>query len=373
MGKSVLRENKTCLNCGYVVGNKFCPNCGQENTDTRKTFHHLFIHFFEDLTHYENVFWKTIICLVYRPAVLTKKYMSGKRLSYLSPIRLYIFISIVAFFLIAIIPNKSNTDDFIEIKADDLIKINPSSKTKNETAEELITDSLKSKELIFQSKKIKELNKSGILNKEETDTLQKVLKNYRENKEEPFLDFGYNSVEEIDSIQKYAPESNKLSSIEYWFIKKIEIVKEKNTKEEILEKFNTSFFNNFSKVLFIYMPIFAFILWLFHDKKRWYYFDHGIFTLHYFSFLILMVLLFFLIDKGFSLLEKTDIIDIIYLTIKIIGYSWMVFYFFIARRRFYEEPHVFSALKSLLLVFINLFFIIIILSVFAFYTFINLH
>jgi hypothetical protein len=30
------------------------------------------------------------------------------------------------------------------------------------------------------------------------------------------------------------------------------------------------------------MPIF--FLWLFHNKKRWYYFDHGIFTLHYFSF-----------------------------------------------------------------------------------------
>ena len=200
-----------------------------------------------------------------------------------------------------------------------------------------------------------------------------MLKDYRENKEEPFLDFGYNSVEEVDSIQKNASESKKLSSIEYWFIKKVEIVKQKNTKEEILDKFNESFFNNFSKVLFLYMPIFAFILWLFHDKKRWYYFDHGIFTLHYFSFLILMVLLFFLIDKAFSLLEKSTIIDAIYLAIKSIGYFWMVFYFFIARRRFYKEPHVFSALKSFLLLFINLFFIIIILSVFVFYTFINLH
>ncbi len=373
MGKSILREDKTCSNCGYVVENKFCPNCGQENTNSRKTFHHLFIHFFEDLTHYENVFWKTILCLVYRPAVLTKKYMSGERLSYLSPIRLYIFISIAAFFLIAIIPNKNNTDAFIKIKTDNFTSINPSSKTKNETAKKIITDSLKSKALLFKSKKIEGLTKSGILNKKEADTLQKVLKNYRENKEEPFLDFGYKSVEEVDSIQKNASDSKKLSSIEYWLVKKIELVKQKNTKEEILEKFNISFFNNFSKVLFIYMPIFAFILWLFHDKKRWYYFDNGIFTLHYFSFLIIMVLLFFLIDKGFSLLEKTAIIDTIYLTIKIIGYSWMVFYFFIARRRFYGEPHVFSALKSLLLLFINLFFIIIILSVFVFYTFINLH
>lgn len=93
MSKKILRKDKTCLNCRYVVENKFCPNCGQENSDTRKTFHHLFLHFFEDLTHYENAFWKTIKNLILKPANLTKEYLSGKRLSYLAPVRLYIFIS----------------------------------------------------------------------------------------------------------------------------------------------------------------------------------------------------------------------------------------------------------------------------------------
>ena len=111
MSRSPLRKDKTCLNCNYVVENRFCPNCGQENTDTRKTFYHLFIHFFEDLTHYENAFWKTIRNLILKPASLTKEYLSGKRLSYLAPFRLYIFISFVTFFLITILP--TNPDDLI--------------------------------------------------------------------------------------------------------------------------------------------------------------------------------------------------------------------------------------------------------------------
>ena len=111
MSKSPLRKDKTCLSCRHVVENRYCPNCGQENIDTRKTFHHLFIHFFEDLTHYENAFWKTIKNLYFKPASLTKEYLSGKRLSYLAPVRLYIFISFVTFFLIAVIP--SNEDAFI--------------------------------------------------------------------------------------------------------------------------------------------------------------------------------------------------------------------------------------------------------------------
>jgi hypothetical protein len=108
MAHNKIRDDKTCLNCRYVVELKFCPNCGQENTDSRKTFHHLFIHFFEDLTHYENAFWKTIRNLLFKPATLTKEYLSGKRLSYLAPVRLYIFISFITFLLIAMFPVKIN-------------------------------------------------------------------------------------------------------------------------------------------------------------------------------------------------------------------------------------------------------------------------
>ena len=106
MSKNTIRKDKTCLNCRHVVENKFCPNCGQENFDTRKTFHHLFIHFFEDLTHYENAFWRTIKNLIFKPSALTKEYLSGKRLSYLAPVRLYIFISFLTFFIISIFPDE---------------------------------------------------------------------------------------------------------------------------------------------------------------------------------------------------------------------------------------------------------------------------
>ena len=93
-----------------MVEHRFCPNCGQENTDTRKTFLQLFVHLFEDLTHYENSFRKTIRNLIFKPASLTKEYLSGKRMSYLAPIRLYIFISFVTFFLFSILPDSSGEE-----------------------------------------------------------------------------------------------------------------------------------------------------------------------------------------------------------------------------------------------------------------------
>ena len=186
MSHNKIREDKTCLNCRHVVELKFCPNCGQENSDSRKTFHHLFIHFFEDLTHYENAFWKTIRNLLFKPSTLTKEYLSGKRLSYLAPVRLYIFISFITFLLIAMFPSK--------VKGD----IDKSEKAL-------------SKELAK--------NTQGLSKKDEDKY------------------FHLKSMKEIDSIQKYGKESSKLNATSYWLYEKAVHVTENNTKRKIIEKF----------------------------------------------------------------------------------------------------------------------------------------
>jgi hypothetical protein len=351
MSKNPLRKDKTCLNCRYVVENKFCPNCGQENIDIRKSFHQLFIHFFEDLTHYENAFWKTIVNLLLKPATLTKEYLSGKRLSYLAPIRLYIFISFITFFLIGVFPNQKLQ----------LFDVN----------------SKKISEIVSTGKEFKknELVLPDSLAKDNLDSIQSTIKKsieLNEQAKKPF-NFGIRTVRELDSIQEFGKEEDKYGSFEYSIIKKILTVTENNTIDEIIAKFRESYLHNFPKVLFIYLPIFAFFLWLFHNKKRWYYFDHGIFTLHYFSFLLLLILILFLTDKIFLLFEKSSILSFISGFIYFAGFGWMIYYFFPAHHRFYGESRLISFIKTIFLFFINLIVIILLLLLFTFYTFINLH
>lgn len=321
MSKSTLRKDKTCLNCRYVVENRFCPNCGQENTNTRKTFHHLFIHFFEDLTHYENAFWKTIKSLLFKPAALTKAYLSGKRLSYLAPVRLYIFISFITFFLITVFPNND----------DGSVSSNDKKVIENSFKEEIIKK-------------------------------QKIT----------VYGLEFNSLKELDSIQKQDRPSEKLSDFNYWVAGKVLAIAENNTKNELVEKFIESFLHNLPKVLFIFMPFFAFNLWVVHNKKRWFYFDHGIFTLHYFSFLLLIFLLLFLTNKIVSFFQESSILTFMSVAINLLGFGWMAYYFYPAHHRFYRETHLVSFLKSSFLFLINFIIIIILLIAFAFYTFINL-
>jgi hypothetical protein len=350
MSKNPLRKDKTCLNCKYVVENRFCSNCGQENIDIRKTFHQLFIHFFEDLTHYENAFWKTIRNLLLKPSTLTKEYLSGKRLSYLAPVRLYIFISFITFFLIGIFPNQKLN----------LLDVN----SKNTTETKDIREEIKTNEIIPPT----------YVSKNDLDSVQKTIQSKEINPQtDKTFNFDIKTVRELDSIQKFGKEKDKFGSFEYSIIKKALTITEKNTNDEIIAKFRESFLHNSPKVLFIYLPIFAFFLWLFHNKKKWYYFDHGIFTLHYFSFLLLLILILFLTDKIFLLFKNSSIASFISGLIYFGGFGWMLYYFFPAHHRFYGESRLISFLKTIFLFFINFIIIILLLLLFAFYTFINLH
>lgn len=363
MSKHTIRKDKTCLNCNYVVENRFCGNCGQENTDTRKSFHHLFVHFFEDLTHYENAFWRTIKNLIFKPSSLTKEYLSGKRMSYLAPVRLYIFISFVTFFLLTVIPENYNTPE---------VTLNEKEKAKTEKATTL-KDSISE-----EQKKIIELEQKGIITKKVSDSIQKYLveaQKDRKEEENDFTLFGnyYKSVEEFDSIQEHAKPEDKMNAFSLYLNRKMQIVQDKNKdKKELEEKFLESFVHNLPKALFFYMPLFAFVLWLFQSKKRWYYFDHGIFTLHYFSFLLLGLLIIDLVGYLLSFFDGYWLFTVIDYIFKSVAILYMLYYFFPAHHRFYQEKRIMSIFKGIVMFFINFFSIAIILVCFAIYSFINI-
>lgn len=305
MGHGKIRIDKTCLNCNHVVENKFCPNCGQQNTETRQSFHYLFTHFVEDLTHYDGSFWKTIKALLFKPGRLTKEYLEGKRLKYVPPVKLYIFISFVAFLLPKFLPEYS----------------------------------------IFGPERVKKEKESIYLKTDAKDSIYGVSDR----------NISINSIKELDSLQNVLPENEKISFIEYYGTKTLIKLESDKNQGELVNKAFESFIHTLPKVLFFYMPIFAFFLWLFHDKKKFYYFESGVFTLHYFAFLLLSTTALIIISWFIDLLYYFDFISKVCIIIFLL-YSF--FYFFRAHSSFYGEQKVISRIKSLALFFINVILII---------------
>ena len=86
-----------CLNCGNIAHDSFCASCGQKTKIHPHNFWSLAIEFIADYFHYDNKFFKTIKTLTVCPGKLTQDYRSGKRAAYLHPIQLYIFMSALGF------------------------------------------------------------------------------------------------------------------------------------------------------------------------------------------------------------------------------------------------------------------------------------
>ena len=127
-------------------------------------------------------------------------------------------------------------------------------------------------------------------------------------------------------------------------------------------------FHNLPKALFLYLPIFAFFLWLFHNKKKWWYFEHGVFTLHYFSFLLLIILVLSLLSKLIQIIDSKFIDSLLYILIAITA-VYSLLYFFLAHHNVYKYRGrksfvVGSALFTLN--FMAFMFVVIVLSVISF-------
>jgi hypothetical protein len=326
MSHGKLREDKTCLNCGHQVEEYYCTHCGQENVETRQPFYFLITHFIEDFVHYDGSFFKTIKTLFLKPGIITNEYLSGKRNSSVNPVKMYIFVSFVTFFLIAVIPSKSSINNE---KINDTTQVEVLNKQKEQV-----------------KKNIDSLNVNGIITKNQKQLINSTI----ENGEEINLD-----KLDPNSIKKIEIEVDKKAPILTRFITKYRELRSNDvTIEDIVENIVEHTLKLIPKALFVYMPIFAFLLWLFYNKKKYWYFDHGIFTLHYFSVILISVLLIYLLTTLSTYIEIKFIVAIIRFVAFLIGLYTIVNFIYGLRRR-YQEKRIITLIKGILLIGINSF------------------
>lgn len=101
---------KNCPNCNTVVSKtfKYCPECGQEAKLDQKVGS-LITHFLNDYFTFDSKIIRSIVPLITKPAFLTQEYMKGRRVKYIQPLRLFIFLSVI-FFLVLSWTNSTEVD-----------------------------------------------------------------------------------------------------------------------------------------------------------------------------------------------------------------------------------------------------------------------
>ena len=90
----------SCRNCGAATSGNFCIQCGQAthlHVPSAREFLHEFIAHYVAL---EGKLWHSLKLLIFKPGLLTREYIEGRRVRYVEPLRLYLSFSIIFFFVI---------------------------------------------------------------------------------------------------------------------------------------------------------------------------------------------------------------------------------------------------------------------------------
>ena len=163
---------ETCKNCEkqFKAGFNFCPYCGQKSKD-ELTLGVLFYNTISNYFSFDARFFKSYIPLMFKPGYLPHKFVEGKRLLYLHPAQMYLFISVVFFFLFSII-TRETTEEF-----DTALKkgFNKSEAVLDTIQSKVLTDSIYTKEVLKTLKNSK-LNPLCILNNADFNIVNISLK-----------------------------------------------------------------------------------------------------------------------------------------------------------------------------------------------------
>lgn len=336
MSSFKLRKEKNCLNCGETVEKHFCPACGQENIEVKEDAFHMVVHAVADYFHFEHKFFRTLKPLLIQPGKLTAAYVAGKRVSFIHPIRLYIFVSIVFFLVILGGQAKENQ------------KVQPKKQTSGRKLTEKEADSV-----VNEARKTMSYAPMGGQKRE------KLLAEMRESLitgKPTKSNQGWNAgndvkfggdwstkdttVAQYEKAQAALPKNKRDGFLKQYYIKRsIELNHYPNPKQKFIE----GLIHNVPKMMFLILPIFAMILKLVYIRKKRYYFEHLIYSFHVHSALFLVVLIVKFLQWGIGY-----VVDIgqwmIFLTM-----IYMVWYIYRSLRTFYGSTRWITLLKMFFL------------------------
>lgn len=303
-----------CKNCEQIfdASYSFCPYCSQEagdNLTLKVLFHNTISNYF----CVDARFFKSFVPLMFKPGLLPKRFVGGKRMLYLHPAQFYLFVSVVFFFLFSFVVSKQEQE---------MSKVWNSAFDSKET-KMTPPESIATEEISGPDKTI-DIGNGNTINigsgKSELDSL--IAINAPE--EQVLKSMGY---AEGDSKFKHKLYSQALKVY-------------KRRGSGILQ----GFYNSIPIATFILLPIFALLLKLFYFRKGRFA-HHLVFAFYFFSFMFIV----------FSLLL---IAGFIWPTIP----GWLVslillstfFYLWFGVKRFYGQKLLVSYFKSAAISFLFL-------------------
>ena len=341
-----MEDNKTiCKNCEqeFQESFQFCPYCGQKAKDDLT----MGVLFYNTISNYFSVdarFLKSFFPLLFRPGYLAKKFVEGKRLLYLHPAQFYLFTSVVFFFLFSFQAREYTQQvDTVLKKGFENEQILKFDSIPENTLDSVSVTNL-TKPLIDQ-KMI-----TG-MDDEELKELDSIIKASTTPDNIVHGKFGFNNKKLDSLIAIGAPEAELLKAMGMddaaGFLERrfyAQILKfQKNSGGGIMQ----ALFDSIPIALFFLLPIFAFILKIFFWKSGSFP-HHLVFSFYYFSFLFMIMGIVMLVNFYWKIPDWLG---------GIVAAPTYI-YLLIAVKQFYRQGYFVSFIKTGMVSFIYLIFVL---------------
>lgn len=372
---STTPDTVICSNCHTKVLGAYCSQCGQSVESTLKYFWTVILHLLDDIFSFDSRASRTLIPLLFRPGFLTNEYIAGRRVHYVPPLRLYLFISIIFFLALNIFTANSLFDSSTTEESSKKVTTYLSELTEQKAR----ASELQNKELIESlTKEIEKFNhyqqlltdKSAVVASKVTEDivafeLKKIQHGGKLSEdEEAELLQALKQIELIKNDQLSDSDSEDLTignnedgTLSFEFLSE-ENNKKLNDFTEILERkakkaFNsdpTPLFkesiNKLPQLMFIVLPLFAALLKIMYLFSKRLYMEHLTVALHSHSFIFLSILIVQCLDWLHKHINEshTFILGII----EYLGYAvliWLPIYLLLMQKRVYRQGKIFTFIK----------------------------
>lgn len=394
-----MRKSDVCLNCGRELEDfNFCPDCGQINSHKQVSLSQIIRELLGEFFTFDSKFFKSFAPLVKKPGHLTTEYILGRRATYILPMRLFVFTTVLYFFMLALNSSDTSSDEFkstrVSSASDSLAFLMEryegqlSEETKTLIIGE-ITDNYQlytkeKKRSLKEEKLLKEIAGYNLNSSENSHRffVFKLLKHYRI-KSKPGIKYGNDELD-LESLEKFikveAPKGVNKNNRFYNYLAGNYKIREReidNDESDIsfsqdttvnpylrtflqsVENMSNSggygqtifmkdFMGQMSKLVFLMVPIFALLLKIFYIRSKIFYINHLIFSLHIHS--VLLILLLFPLIMGIVGISS-HVTGITYFLIIIV----FTIYTTKALKRVYRQKGVKTIIKFLTIIFIYLF------------------
>lgn len=94
-----------CKNCNTQLTGEYCHQCGQQDKQSIRSVFAVVGDLFGELGHWDSRFYRTLRGLFLKPGFLSSEFVLGRHASYVPPLRLYFFISLISFMVLTSLIN----------------------------------------------------------------------------------------------------------------------------------------------------------------------------------------------------------------------------------------------------------------------------